>query len=286
VVVENVPGRRRDRAHAPGEVRSRRPTIALGATTNLAVSPTQLQSFPTIPLKDFAPIALLARVPSCWCERAVPARSVASSSPRARASRQAQLRLDRPRVHRSPARRDDAADGGIDIVHCLQGRRAGRDGLARRERCNCFLPGVVDARALVRSGALRPLALVDSRRPVAPEPADARQLGYPPGSGGVVRSGSRRPGTPEAIVQAARRECGRVLSLEAMRRFLDEQGTCGRPGAGTLKAYHPLGARRLRPNGDARRACRSRINCFEWVSQSKAESERLREWPLARRRQQ
>jgi len=35
-------------------------------TTNLAIGPHLNSKLPYEPLKDFAPIALLARVPSCW----------------------------------------------------------------------------------------------------------------------------------------------------------------------------------------------------------------------------
>src|SRR5262249_61323986 len=52
-------------------------TIALGATTNLAVSPHLNSRLPYDPLRDFAPIALLARVPIVLVvNAAVPARSV------------------------------------------------------------------------------------------------------------------------------------------------------------------------------------------------------------------
>ena len=45
-------------------------------------------------------------------------------------------------------------------------------------------------------------------------------------------------GTPEAIVQRLAREVRRVLSLEAMRRFLDDQGIeAGDLGPEALKAY-------------------------------------------------
>ena len=52
-------------------------TIALGATTNLAVSPHLNSKLPYDPLKDFEPIALFASVPIVLVvNAAVPARSV------------------------------------------------------------------------------------------------------------------------------------------------------------------------------------------------------------------
>src|SRR5258706_669616 len=41
-------------------------TLAIGATTNLAIGPHLNSHLPYDPLRDFTPIALLARVPSCW----------------------------------------------------------------------------------------------------------------------------------------------------------------------------------------------------------------------------
>src|SRR4029077_6653004 len=61
-------------------------TIALGATTNLAIGPHLNSHLPYDPLKDFAPIALLARVPIVLVvSRAVPARSLAELVALARA---------------------------------------------------------------------------------------------------------------------------------------------------------------------------------------------------------
>src|SRR6266700_953931 len=134
VVVENVPGAN----GAIGLTRLAKSapdghTVALGATTNLAVSPHLNSKLPYDPLKDFAPIALLARVPIVLVvNAAVPARSVA------------------------------------ELV------------------------------ALARA----------------------------------------HPGTTEAIVQRLAREVRRVLSLEAMKRFLDDHGIeAGDLGPEALKAY-------------------------------------------------
>src|SRR5262249_59470211 len=52
-------------------------TFAIGATTNLAIGPHLNSKLPYDPLKDFAPIALLARVPIVLVVGStVPARSV------------------------------------------------------------------------------------------------------------------------------------------------------------------------------------------------------------------
>src|SRR6266702_2171637 len=175
VVVENVPGANgaigltRLAKSAPDGY-----TLALGATTNLAVSPHLNSKLPYDPLKDFAPIALLA---------AVPARSVAELVTLARA-------------HPGKLNYGSIGTGstghllgevlrrraGIDIVHVpYKGAAPGVTALLAGEVQFFFFPVFVDAAAQVRSGALRPLALVDSRRsPVAPDLPTLPELGYPP----------------------------------------------------------------------------------------------------------
>src|SRR6266513_5063088 len=158
-------------------------TIAVGATTNLAVSPHLNSHLPYDPLKDFAPIALLARVPIVMVvNAAVPATSVAEFVALARA-------------HPGKLNYGSIGNGstghllgemlrrlaGIDIVHVpYKGAAPGVNALLAGDLQLFFFPVFVDARALVRSGALRPLALVDSRRsPFAPEPSTLPGLGYP-----------------------------------------------------------------------------------------------------------
>ncbi len=234
VVVENVPGA--NGAAPDGH------TVALGATTNLAVSPHLNSKLPYDPLKDFAPIALLARVPIVLVvNAAVPARSVAELVALARAH---------------PGKLNYGSIGagstghllgemlrrtaGIDIVHVpYKGAAPGVTALLAGEVQFFFFPVFVDARALVRSGALRPLALVDSRRSaVAPDLPTLPELGYPLEAAAWFAL-IAPAGTPEAIVQRLAREVRRVLSLEAMRRFLlDDHGIeAGDLGPEALKAY-------------------------------------------------
>src|SRR5207247_333054 len=158
-------------------------TVALGATTILAVSPHLNSKLPYDPLKDFAPIALLARVPIVMVvNAAVPARSVAEFVALARA-------------HPGKLNYGSIGNGstghllgemlrrtaGIDIVHVpYKGAAPGVNALLAGDVQLFFFPVFVDAAALVRSGALRPLALVDSRRsPVAPDLPTLPELGYP-----------------------------------------------------------------------------------------------------------
>src|SRR5262245_7670327 len=78
LVVENVSGA--NGAIGIGRLAKSAPdglTIAIGATTNLAIGPHLNSKLPYDPLKDFAPVALLARVPIVLVvSAAVPAKSV------------------------------------------------------------------------------------------------------------------------------------------------------------------------------------------------------------------
>jgi len=216
-------------------------TIALGATTNLAVSPHLNSKLPYDPLKDFEPIALFARVPIVLVvNAAVPARSVDELVAFARA-------------HPGKLNYGSIGTGStghllgemlrrqasIDAVHVpYKGIALGITGLLAGDVQYFFFPVFVDAAAQVRSGALRPLALVDSRRsPVAPDLPTLPELGYPLEAAAWFAL-IAPAGTPEAIVQRLAREVRRVLSLDAMKRFLEGRGIeAGDLGPEELKAY-------------------------------------------------
>jgi len=216
-------------------------TIAVGATTNLAIGPHLNSHLPYDPLKDFAPIALLARVPIVLVvSSAVPAKSVDELVALARA-------------HPGKLNYGSIGTGStghllgemlrrlarIDIVHVpYKGAAPGVNALLAGDVQLFFFPVFVDAAAQVRSGALRPLALVQSSRsPVAPDLPTLPELGYPLEAAAWFAL-IAPAGTPEAIVQRLDREVKRVLALEPMRRFLDDHGIeAGDLGPEALKAY-------------------------------------------------
>ena len=242
VVVENMPGA--NGAIGFGRLAKSAPdgyTFALGATTNLAIGPNVNSKLPYDPLKDFAPIALLARVPIVLVvSSAVPARSVDELVALARAH---------------PGRLNYGSIGtgstthllgemlrrsaGIDVVHVpYKGIQQGVAALLAGDVQFMFFPVFVDAKGLVLSGALRPLAVVDSRRsPVAPDLPALPELGYPLEASAWFAL-IAPAGTPEAIVQRLAEEVRRVLALEPMQRFLDDHGMeAGDLGPEALKAY-------------------------------------------------
>jgi len=216
-------------------------TLAIGATTNLAIGPHLNSHLPYDPLKDFAPIALLARVPIVLVvSGAVPAKSVDELVALARAhpgklnygsiGTGSTTHLLGEMLRRS---------AGIDVVHVpYKGIQQGVTALLAGDVQFIFFPVFVDARAHIRSGALRPLALVDSRRsPVAPDLPTLPELGYPLEAAAWFAL-IAPAGTPETIVQRLAGEMRRVLALEPMKRFLDDHGMeAGDLGPEALKAY-------------------------------------------------
>jgi len=216
-------------------------TIAVGATTNLAVSPHLNSKLPYDPLKDFAPIALLARVPIVLVvNAAVPARSVDELVAFARAH-PGKLNYGSIGIGSTGHLLGEMLrrQASIDAVHVpYKGIALGITGLLAGDVQYFFFPVFVDAAAQVRSGALRPLALVDSRRsPVAPDLPTLPELGYPLEAAAWFAL-IAPAGTPGAIVQRLAREVRRVLSLDAMKRFLEGRGIeAGDLGPEELKAY-------------------------------------------------
>ena len=216
-------------------------TIALGATTNLAVSPHLNSKLPYDPLKDFEPIALFARVPIVLVvNAAVPARSVDELVAFARAH-PGKLNYGSIGIGSTGHLLGEMLrlQAGVNVVHVpFKGIALGITALLAGDVHYFFFPVFVDAAAQVRSGALRPLALVDSRRsPVAPDLPTLPELGYPLEAAAWFAL-IAPAGAPEAIVQRLAREVRRVLSLEAMRRFLDDHGIeAGDLGPEALKAY-------------------------------------------------
>ena len=216
-------------------------TIALGATTNLAIGPHLNSHLAYDPLKDFTPIALLARVPIVLVvSSAVPARSVDELVALARAN-PGKLNYGSIGTGSTTHLLGEVLrrSAGIDVVHVpYKGIQQGVTALLAGDVQFIFFPVFVDARAHVRSGALRPLALVDSRRsPVAPDLPTLPELGYPLEAAAWFAM-IAPAGTPEPIVQRLALEVRRVLSLEAMRRFLDDHGMeAGDLGPEALKAY-------------------------------------------------
>ncbi len=229
IVVENVAGAN----GAIGLTRTARSapdgyTLAIGSTATLVVSPHINLKLAYDPLRDFVPIAILARIPSVLVTSgAVPAKSVAELVALAK---------------ENPGKLNFASIGtgstahmlgemlrreaGIDMVHVpFKGNAPGLAALLAGEVQMFFFPAFVDAMQHLRSGRLRALGVADSHRsPVAPDVPTLPQLGYPQLVAPAWHALIAPAGTPNPIVQRLAAEVRRVYSLESMKRFLADQG--------------------------------------------------------------
>lgn len=227
LVVENVPGAN----GAIGLTRAANAapdgyTIAIGATATLAVAPHTNRQLSYHPLKDFAPIALLSRVPPVLAVNAAGAvHSLGDLIALAKAN---------------PGKINFASSGpgstghllgemlrqaaGIDVVHVpYKGSAASLTALLAGE-VQFAIGAIIEPMPLIRAGRLRALGIADSHRsPLAPAIPTLRELGY--AVEGVAWFGLVAPaGTPAPIVQRLAAEVERIGSLDEMRRFLAEQG--------------------------------------------------------------
>lgn len=201
-------------------------TISIGASATLVVAPHTNPDLPYNPLKDFVPIALLSRVPSVITVNA--AGSVKSLQ---------ELVLF---AKSNPGKLNFTSSGtgslghltgemlrmaaGIDIVHVpYKGSAASLNALLAGD-IHFAIGALVEPMALIRAGRLRPLAVSHGQRsPLAPDIPSLAELGYPvlgPAWFGLVAPA----GTPPAIVQGLAKEIQRLNALEAMKRFLTNQG--------------------------------------------------------------
>jgi len=227
VVVENVPGA----SGAIGLGRAARSapdgyTLSIGATATFAVSPHFNPNLPYDPLRDFAPIALLGRLPIVLVVNAnVPAGSVGELVGLAK---QRPGELNYATV--SPGSTGHLLGemfrraAGIEIVHVpYKGGGPAMAGLLGGE-VQLYFASLVEAIPHVRSGKLRALGVADARRaPAIPSVPTLPEVGYAleaPVWFGLVAPA----GTPRPIVDRLAAEVERINALEETRKVLDGQG--------------------------------------------------------------
>jgi tripartite-type tricarboxylate transporter receptor subunit TctC len=244
VIVDNVPGAGgaigADKvAKAPADGY----TLLMGHIGTLAVNPSLYPKLPYNPLKDFAPVAGVARVPNVLVVHpSVPAKDVRELVALAKAKPgPAQLRLGRQRQRSQPGHRVfQAADRRLDGAHPVQGHRAGRDRPDRRPD-----PGAVhrcagrhrphQERPAARAGGLQPEAAWTPcptcprwPRPPAYKDFEADQW-Y-----GVVAPA----GTPREVISKLNAQINAALNTPELKARLTAEGAVAMPG--TPEAFGQL----------------------------------------------
>lgn len=227
VVVENVPGA----SGAIGLGRAARSapdgyTLSIGATATFAVSPHFNPNLPYDPLGDFAPIALLGRLPIVLVVNAnVPAGSVAELVAFAR---QNPGKLNYATV--SPGSTGHLLgemfrkSAGIEIVHVpYKGGGPAMVGLLGGE-VQLYFASLVEAIPHIRSGKLRALGVADARRSAAiPSVPALPELGFQL-EAPVWFALVAPAGTPGAVIERLAAEVQRINAQDEMKRILDDQG--------------------------------------------------------------
>lgn len=228
VVVENKPGAGGNLA---AELVAKAPadgyTLMFGLTGPLAVAPSLFEKLRYDPVKDFAPIGLVATLPLVLV--------VPTSLPVTNLKQLLALAKQKPGqlTYASSGGASTAylamemlkVSSGVDIRHVpYKGASAALPDVVAG-RIDMQFDGWTTTRALAESGKLRQIALaVDTRISAAPHLPTIAESGFP-GFNASPWYGILAPaGTPEAIVQKLSRELAAVMSSPAMKEKLAGQG--------------------------------------------------------------
>jgi tripartite-type tricarboxylate transporter receptor subunit TctC len=200
----------------------------LYGTVSLALTPAMFRSLPFDPVRDFAPIALVARIPTVLVVNpdVVPARTVQEFV---------------AYIHTRPGQIPYGSGGQGTAGHMSSELFLAQAGLrmpAVHYRGNApAIPDLIAGRVafvmeigqsavtLVRGGRLRGLAVsARERMPQLPEVPSAPEVGLPAWEAYTWQMIWAPAGTPSAIVDRMNAEANRALRVPAVRQRLEEGG--------------------------------------------------------------
>jgi tripartite-type tricarboxylate transporter receptor subunit TctC len=224
VVVENRPG-------ASGNIGAEAVATAAPdgytlfmAATSFATSPAFFPNLPWDPLKDFAPISLVATVPIIVVVNpAVPANSVRELIAYAKAN-PGKLNMASPGAATLTRLSGEMfrIAAGIDwvSVHYKGGPPAMNDMLSGQAQV--MFANISDVLAQVKAGRLRALAVTTAKRSaVVPELPTLAESGLPGFDVSTWQAVLAPAGTPREIIARLNAEIGRIMALPEMKeRFL------------------------------------------------------------------
>lgn len=202
-------------------------TILYG-TVSLAVTPAMFRALPFDPVRDFAPVALLARIPTVMLinPAVVPARTMDEFIAHVRA-RPDQIAYGSggqgTAGHMSSELFLSLAGLRMPAVHYRGNAPAIPDLLAGRV---AFVMEIgQSAHALMREGRLRGLAVSSRERlPQAPDLPSAPEVGLPGWEAYTWQMIWAPAGTPQPILRRLNAEANRAVRVPAVRRRLEEDG--------------------------------------------------------------
>ena len=217
-------------------------TIGIADTGPLALNPALYSKLPYDPVRDLAPVTLIANLPFILVVNPnFPATSVAELIAQAK-SRPGQINYasigNGSAVHLATELLKTQA--GIDLVHVpYKGSAGALNGVLSGDASLMFV-NLLSSRELVKAGKLRPLATASSRRlsaePGLPTVAESGVPGYEFQAWfGVVAPA----GTPRPIIDRLNQELRRLIAVPEVRDRLTTQGGFELTG-GTPEAFSAL----------------------------------------------
>lgn len=203
-------------------------TLLLGHIGTLAFNPALYPRLPYDPIKDFAPVSMVARVPNVLVVNpALPARSVSEL-------------IDHARRHPGDLNYSSGGNGsaahiamaafasaaGLDLVHVpYKGTAPGVTDLIAG-RVHMTMTGGPAVLPFARDGRLRALAVSSSTRlAVAPELPTIAEAALPEFEASQWYGVVAPAGTPEPIVQRLNAEVRRALASPGVAAKLAQEGT-------------------------------------------------------------
>jgi tripartite-type tricarboxylate transporter receptor subunit TctC len=228
VVVENKPGAGGNiGVDAVAKAAPDGYTLVLGQTSNLAINPTLYPRLPYDPLKDLAPIALVASAPLVLVvQSGSPYRSLADIVTAAKAK---------------PDTITFASPGSGTVAHLtgeLLQREAGlkfkhvpykgaaqaiTDLLGRT--VDLYMSSVPTALTHIKGGRLRPFVVTSAKRvPELPDVPTVVEAGYPGTEAATWFGLLARAGTPSSVITRLAEETNRALETQEVREKIAAEG--------------------------------------------------------------
>jgi len=202
-------------------------TLLLSGTASLSIAPSLYSKLPYDPVKDFAPVSLIATAPSILIAHpALPVRTVKDVIALAKA-KPGQLNFASAGIGTPPHLAGELfkSMAGVSIVHVPYkgGGPALTDLLAGQ--VEMYFSGISSALPLVKDGKLRGIAVTSAKRtsimPEMPTIAESGIAGYEVGNWYAIVAPAR---TPEVVVARLHGEIVKVLGIAEMKKRLVELG--------------------------------------------------------------
>ena len=216
-------------------------TMVMGQTSDLAVNPTLYRKLPYDPLKDLAPVVLVASAPIVMVvSDKSPFRSLGDLVAAAK-EKPGRITLATPGngtvSHLSAVLLQHAA--GIELVHVPYKGAAQALPDLMGGQVDLFSSSVSSSIGQIKGGKLRALAVTSAKRsPALRDVATVAESGYP-GFDADTWYGLLMPaGAPPAVVQRVNAEVNKVLSLPDLRERIGAEG--GEPLGGTPERFAAL----------------------------------------------